>query len=110
MSMKNPLTPAGIEPATFRSVAQHLNHCATAVPSKALYTIKLNFCLGPWWDVNSVLYVPPEKTLNYCNVKDMRLPCGRAAFSNPNSVTSEVPLELQCDNAEALDLAGTPCN
>jgi len=32
MSMKNPLTPAGIEPATFRFVAQNLNHCATAVP------------------------------------------------------------------------------
>jgi len=32
MSMKSPLTPAGIEPATFRFVAQHLNHCATAVP------------------------------------------------------------------------------
>jgi len=30
--MKNPLTPARIEPATFRIVAQHLNHCATAVP------------------------------------------------------------------------------
>ena len=30
--MKNPLTPTGIEPATFRFVAQHLNHCATAVP------------------------------------------------------------------------------
>ena len=24
------MTPAGIEPATFRFVAQHLNHCATA--------------------------------------------------------------------------------
>ena len=30
---KIPMTPAGIEPATFRFVAQHLNHCATAVPS-----------------------------------------------------------------------------
>ena len=30
--MKNPVTPAGIQPATFRFVAQHLNHCATAVP------------------------------------------------------------------------------
>ena len=28
-----PVTPSGIEPATFRFVAQHLNHCATAVPS-----------------------------------------------------------------------------
>ena len=34
MSIKNPLTPAGIEPGTFRFVAQHLNHCATAVPQK----------------------------------------------------------------------------
>ena len=41
MSMKNPLTLAGIEPATFRFVAQHLNHCATAVP-RLLWS--LNFC------------------------------------------------------------------
>jgi len=26
------MTPARIEPATFRFVAQHLNHCATTVP------------------------------------------------------------------------------
>jgi hypothetical protein len=26
---KNPMTPSGIEPATFRFVAQNLNHCAT---------------------------------------------------------------------------------
>jgi len=32
MLMKNPLTPAGIEPATFRFVAQRLNRCATMVP------------------------------------------------------------------------------
>ena len=32
MSMKIPMTPVGIETATFRFVAQHLNHCATAVP------------------------------------------------------------------------------
>ena len=30
------MKPAGIEPATFRFVAQHLNHCATAVPTKAV--------------------------------------------------------------------------
>jgi len=28
------MTPAGIEPATFRFVAQHLNHCATAMKTK----------------------------------------------------------------------------
>jgi len=27
-----PMTPSGIEPATFRFVAQHLKHCATVVP------------------------------------------------------------------------------
>ena len=26
------MTPSGIEPETFRFVAGHLNHCATAVP------------------------------------------------------------------------------
>ena len=26
------MTPSGIEPATFRFVSQHLNHCATSVP------------------------------------------------------------------------------
>jgi len=34
--MKIPLTAAGIEPATFRFVAQRLNHCVTAV-----YTLPL---------------------------------------------------------------------
>jgi len=32
MSMKNQMTLAGIELATFRFVAQHFNHCAAAVP------------------------------------------------------------------------------
>jgi len=35
--MKNPLTLAGIEPATFRFVALRLNHCATAVPPLPSY-------------------------------------------------------------------------
>ena len=33
------MTPAGIELVTFRFVAQHLNHCATAVPNTNKCTI-----------------------------------------------------------------------
>ena len=33
--LKIPVTPAGIEPSTFRFVAHHLNHCATTVPSSS---------------------------------------------------------------------------
>ena len=40
MSMKDPPTPAGIEPPTFRFVAQHLNHCSTAVPGSDCIVIK----------------------------------------------------------------------
>jgi hypothetical protein len=32
-----PMTPSGIEPVTFRFVAQYLNHCATAVPTLTVY-------------------------------------------------------------------------
>jgi hypothetical protein len=38
---KNPMTPSGIESATFRFVAQYLNHCATAVPLQNLYPFKI---------------------------------------------------------------------
>jgi len=36
--MKNPMTLAGIEPAAFRFVAQHLKDCATAVSMTVLQT------------------------------------------------------------------------
>ena len=35
------MTPAGIEPVTYRFVAQHLNHCATAVPRDARCQLKI---------------------------------------------------------------------
>jgi len=49
--MKNLVTPAGIEPATFRFVVRRLNHCTTAVPicmGTAVITVTLNV----YWDVN----------------------------------------------------------
>jgi len=36
------MTPAGIEPATFRFVAQHLNHCATAVPNERRWEMHIS--------------------------------------------------------------------
>jgi len=39
--MKNPLALAGIEPATFRFVAQRFNHYATAVPVYILMLLKI---------------------------------------------------------------------
>jgi len=44
--MKNPLTPAGIEPATFRFVAQHLNHCAIAVQIISIAEVKINIAVN----------------------------------------------------------------
>jgi len=37
--MKIPMTPSGIEPTTFRFVAQHVNHCATAVVLRVLMLV-----------------------------------------------------------------------
>jgi hypothetical protein len=37
MSLKNPLTPPGIDPGTVRLVAQRLNHYANPGPSVTIY-------------------------------------------------------------------------
>jgi len=47
--MKDPLTPPGIEPATFRFLAQHLNHCASVAlwndeihgTDRSLHTVRI---------------------------------------------------------------------
>jgi len=36
------MTLAGIEPTTFCFVAQHLNHCATAVPQTQVHIVNIN--------------------------------------------------------------------
>ena len=46
--MKNPLTPAGIEPATYRYVAEHLKHCATAVPTLYNEQFRKLYCNLNW--------------------------------------------------------------
>jgi len=42
------MTPAGIEPATFRFVAQHLKHCATAVPIREVKDL-VNLAQQRFW-------------------------------------------------------------
>ena len=53
--MKVPTTPAEIEPATFRFVAQHLNHCTTAIPVHLGTDLKYYFFVYdvPLWCMNS---------------------------------------------------------
>jgi len=51
--MKNPLILSGIEPATFRFVTQHLNHCATAVPQLDALVSQIHF-----WKLYMFLTVP----------------------------------------------------
>jgi hypothetical protein len=46
---KIPVTPSGIDPATFRFVAQYLNHCATACPQS--------------WSISMIIYVSYTKLL-----------------------------------------------
>ena len=42
MSLKNPMTPPGIDPGTVRLVAQRLNHYATPGPLTTMYVLKCN--------------------------------------------------------------------
>ena len=69
------MTPSGIETATFRFVAQHLNHCATAVPShrrimKLIFTAHFRL-LGttPQHDILFYGISPLLKELNKCSSK-----------------------------------------
>jgi len=73
--MKNPLTPAGIEPATYWFVAQHLNHCATAVPSLSyvLYIIISPFL---WYTPILWLKVPIFMYLDYAVCINTQTVCG----------------------------------
>ena len=63
--MKNPLKLAGIEPATFRFVAQHLNHCATAVPVRTnVLKYFTEFSVTSTWNCSQASRV------NFCSINN----------------------------------------
>jgi len=53
MSLKNPVTPPGIDPMTVRLVAQHLNHYATPGPHSSYSCFVISKCT--WYLEKSVL-------------------------------------------------------
>jgi hypothetical protein len=71
------MTPSGIEPATFRFVAQYLNHCATV--SGPLFTIVISanvtyFCFNSKYNTENLR-------------KDSSQPQGLECFKIPLCVT-----------------------
>ena len=68
---KIPMTPSGIEPATFRFAAQHLNHCATAVT--VLFNIpKFIVLISFEWTWSFSLELLQERySQKYCNKREI---------------------------------------
>ena len=59
--MKNSSDTSGFEPATFRFVAQHLNHCANAVPTH--FTIPALITTDPEDEPSVLKHVHVEDTV-----------------------------------------------
>ena len=72
--MKISLTPAGIETTTFRFVAQHLNHCAAAVPYPLITGQYLVGTLGVLTNLISlgILWKCLEDTFHFYTVQELR--------------------------------------
>jgi len=74
MLMKNPMTPAGIEPATFRFVAQHLNHWATVVPSTYIDVVFISYPATKWLCLAEKCRVPQKLDNFQSNVGTTKRP------------------------------------
>jgi len=61
---KTPMKPSGIEPATFRFVAQHLNHWATGV-RKVSSVSESNKSMVEWWTKTENSW---NKSVMWCSV------------------------------------------
>ena len=71
---KIPMTPSGIEPATFRFVAQHLNHCATAVPSQT-------------WDISECTWIDRVRNEVLHRVQEERIILHTIQRQKPNWIS-----------------------
>jgi len=77
--MKNPLTPAGIEPATYRFVAQHLNHCATAVPHSDRWHLGKTCTKRTWWKTDVAISSYHRTSSNRCATTNKHA-CSRHSY------------------------------
>ena len=59
------MTPAEIEPETFRFVAQYLNHCATAVPTH--FTVPALITIDPEDEPSVLKHVQIEDSIKIAN-------------------------------------------
>jgi len=66
--MKNPLTPAGIEPATFQFVTQHLNHCDTPVPLLGSTGDKTHIHNNPEYEASAHFMYVRQLLTAYCGI------------------------------------------
>jgi len=105
---KVPMTPAGIEPATFRFVTQHLNHCATAIPletvkrtirmitHKHIYGKEKTGVMNSWW---YVWYMEVSWPLGTLRVGDI----GRHRLQETQSSWTSVNLCLSSPNTSTFN-------
>ena len=76
------MTPSGIEPETFWFEAQHLNHCATAVPLQSI-TIRTICFISPKFYILSTWFLFCPRDSNYAfhiRIDKWSLYCKRRVF------------------------------
>jgi hypothetical protein len=96
---KIPMIPSGIEPATFRFVAQYLNHCTTIMSTRNIF-----------WGVNMVGHRADNLTTFMCRLS---WNLGVSTSWNPQCLSRPVtellylwvPSELQCNRVDCRSLS-----